>query len=268
MVPITRERYMNNTGFYSIVRFCPDVVRGEAVNVGVIVGSPTLGMHVRMAERNEYVKHMFGADIYDDTRLSFAKSGLIERLKEVAPHAEALAAFIAQESGQLQISSPMPMVVDNLADDVVSLFLRLVSDPEVQRRERRALKPDLSSIVRQLQRKKVPIQRRPEVNVPILEEPLRADFAFKNGIRNLVKAVGISAREDAALEECSQLGSKGLLIARHPGPDGNSKLIVVADIEDPALLFRVGRLLQDHEVRLVEAGELPSFALEIEREAH
>jgi hypothetical protein len=44
---------MNNTGFYSIVQFCPDVVRGEAVNVGVIVGSSALGMRVRMAERNE-----------------------------------------------------------------------------------------------------------------------------------------------------------------------------------------------------------------------
>lgn len=259
---------MNNTGFYSVVRFCPDVVRGEAVNVGVIVGSPALGMHVRMAERNEYVKRMFGADAYDATRLSLAKSGLAERLKEVEPNAEALSAFIAQESGQLQLSPPRPMVVKNLAEDVVSLFLRLVSDPEVQRRERRTPKPDLSSVVRQLQRKRVPIQRRPEVSVPILGEPLQVDFAFKNGVRNLVKAVGMSAREETALEEASQLGSKGLLISRHPGPEGTSKLIVVADIEDQQLLSRLHDLLNDHEVRLVDAAELPSFTLEIEREAH
>jgi hypothetical protein len=122
--------------------------------------------------------------------------------------------------------------------------------------------------MRQLQRKNVPIQRRPEVNVPILDEPLRADFAFKNGVRNLVKAVGMATREDAALEEASQLGSKGLLISRHPGAEGTSKLIVVADIEDRQLLSRVNRLLNDHEVRLVDAEELPSFTLEIEREAH
>ena len=259
---------MNNTGFYSIVQFCPDVVRGEAVNVGVIVGSSALGMRVRMAERNEYVKRMFGADAYDATRLSLAKAGLVERLKEVEPNAEALAAFIAQESGQLQLSPPRPMVVKNLADDIVSLFLRLVSDPEIQQRERRTPKPDLSLVVRQLQRKRVPIQRRPEVSVPILDEPLKADFAFKNGVRNLVKAVGMPAREETALEEASQLGSKGLLIFRHPGPEGKSRLIVVADIEDQQLLSRVNRLLNDHEVRLVGAEELPSFVLEIEREAH
>lgn len=28
---------MNHPGFYSVVRFCPDIDRGEAVNVGVIV---------------------------------------------------------------------------------------------------------------------------------------------------------------------------------------------------------------------------------------
>lgn len=268
MGPITREHSMNNVGFYSVIQFCPDVARGEVVNIGLIVGSPALGMRVRMADRNEYVKRMFGADAYDDTRLSLAKAGLVERLKEVEPTAEALAAFIAQESGQLQLTPPRPMVVNDLVDDVVSLFLRLVSDPEVQRRERRTAKPDLSSIIRDLQRKKVPLQRRPEVSVPILDEPLRADFAFRNGVRNLVKAVGMSAREETALEEASQLGSKGLLISRHPGPEGKSKLIVVAEIEDPQLLSRVNSLLLDHEVRLVDAEELPSFALEVEREAH
>ena len=43
---------------------------------------------------------------------------------------------------------------------------------------------------------------------------------------------------------------------------------MVAEIDDPQLRQRVGRLLSDHEVRLVEANELPSFAAEIEREAH
>lgn len=51
-------------------------------------------------------------------------------------------------------------------------------------------------------------------------------------------------------------------------PEGKSKLIVVADIEDHQLLSRVNHLLNDHEVRLVNAEELPSSALEIEREAH
>lgn len=56
---------------------------------------------------------------------------------------------------------------------------------------------------------------------------------------------------------------------RHPGPDGaKSKLIVVAEIDDQQLGQHVDRLLSDHEVRLVEANELPSFAAEFEREAH
>jgi hypothetical protein len=260
---------MNHPGFYSVVRFCPDIERGEAVNVGVIVGAPGFGMRVRMAERNEYVKRRFGAEAFDNTRLTLIKDGFAERLKEIEPTAEALAAFGAAEAGKLQLSPPRPMVVKDLDGDVLALFLRLVEDPEIARRERRTPKPDLSPIVKQLARRNVPIQRRPEVSVPILDEPLTADFAFQNGARNLVKAVGLSGREENALEEASDLGSKGLLLAKHPDPQGTkSKLIVVADIDDQGLRRRVDRLLNDHDVRFVEAGDLPSFAEEIEREAH
>lgn len=260
---------MNHPGFYSVVRFCPDIERGEAVNVGVIIGAPGLGMRVRMAERNEYVKRRFGAEAFDNTRLTLVKDGLAERLKDVETTAEALTRFGAAEAGKLQISPPRPMVVSDLDGEVLALFQRLVEDPEIARRERRTPKPDLSPIVRQLVRRNVPIQRRPEVSVPILDEPLTADFAFQNGARNLVKSVGLSGREENAMEEASDLGSKGLLLAKHPGANGaKSKLVVVADIDDQQLRQRVHRLLNDHDVRFVEANELPNFAEEIERDAH
>ncbi len=260
---------MNHPGFYSVVRFCPDIDRGEAVNVGVIIGAPGIGMRVRMAERNEYVKRRFGAEAFDNTRLTLVKDGLAERLKDVEPTAEALTGFGAAEAGKLQISPPRPMVVSDLDGEVLSLFQRLVEDPEIARRERRTPKPDLSPIVKQLVRRNVPIQRRPEVNVPILDEPLTADFAFQNGARNLVKSVGLSGREENAMEEASDLGSKGLLLAKHPGANGaESKLVVVADIDDQQLRQRVHRLLNDHDVRFVEVNDLPSFAEEIERDAH
>jgi hypothetical protein len=124
---------MIKSGFYSVVHLVPDFERAEAVNVGVIVGAPGVGIRVRMAERNEYVKQRFGAEAYDDTRLGLAKSGLAERLKDVEPSAEALAAFCAQEAGQLQLTPPRWMVVMDLDDEVTELFLRLVQDPEAPR---------------------------------------------------------------------------------------------------------------------------------------
>jgi hypothetical protein len=96
-------------------------------------------------------------------------------------------------------------------------LLRLVEDPELQRRERRTPTPDLAPIVRRLQRGNVPIQRRPEVSVPVLNAAFTADFAFQNGAQNLVKALGLSRYEEHALEEASVLGSKGLLFVKHPG---------------------------------------------------
>lgn len=105
----TRDQPMNHPGFYSVVGFCPDIERGETVNVGVVIGAPGLGMRVRMAERNEYVKRRFGAEAFDNTRLTLAKNDLAHRLEEVHPTAEALAAFGAAEAGKLQITTPRPM---------------------------------------------------------------------------------------------------------------------------------------------------------------
>lgn len=61
--------------------------------------------------------------------------------------------------------------------------------------------------------------------MPVLDAPFTAtaDFAFQNGARNLVKAVGMSRYEENALEEASDLGSKGLLFVKHPMPDGQEQ---------------------------------------------
>lgn len=121
-----RQHVMDHPGFYSVVRYCPDIDRGESVNVGVIVGAPGLGMRVRMAERNEHVQRRFGAETFDDTRLSLVRDGLAERLKDIEPTSVALAAFGAAEAGRLQISAPRPMVVSELDVDLLELFDRLV----------------------------------------------------------------------------------------------------------------------------------------------
>ena len=124
---------MNHPGFYSVVRFCPDIERGEAVNVGVVVGAPALGLRARLAERNEYVKRWFGSEAFDNTRLTLMKDGLVERLREVEPTAAALASFGAAEAGKLQLSAPRRMIVKDLDGDLRAVFQRLVEDPEIAR---------------------------------------------------------------------------------------------------------------------------------------
>jgi hypothetical protein len=98
------------------------------VNIGVIVGAPTIGLRVRMAAQNERAQRWFGAEAVDDTRLRLITKGLAERLKEVEPTAQALSAFGAAEAGKLQVTLPRPMVVDDLDHDAVTLFRRLVDD--------------------------------------------------------------------------------------------------------------------------------------------
>lgn len=121
---------VRHTGFYSIIQFVPDSDRQEAVNIGVVVGAIELGMHVVMTERNDRVSRLFGVSTYDDKRLTLAKSGFENRLRALKPSIHALAGFRAQEAGQLQLTPPRPMLVENLDADTIALFDRLVSDPE------------------------------------------------------------------------------------------------------------------------------------------
>ena len=63
-------------GYYSLVQFCPDVARLEAVNVGVLVFCPQSGfLEIKLTEDDDRVAKMFGKHSFHPPSLDAAKRG-------------------------------------------------------------------------------------------------------------------------------------------------------------------------------------------------
>jgi hypothetical protein len=59
-----------SSAFFSVVQFCPNLARGEGVNVGTVIVSPRAEKVVaRFTSNNEGVKRVFGVESYDEGRL-------------------------------------------------------------------------------------------------------------------------------------------------------------------------------------------------------
>lgn len=129
--------------------------------------------------------------------------------------------------------------------------------------------PNLDEWVGGLELAGVPIDRDVNVSLPGLPTELHFPFAFRNGVRNLIKPQGFALDADAAFKEAKELAADGQLLAKHPDPaDGQDrKLIVVGAVKNPDLVPGMKNLFADFDARLFVENEIPHL-LEEMRKAH
>lgn len=260
---------MTATGFYSVVQFCRDEYRLEGVNIGVVLAVPERGVFVRFAERNEQVKRVFTSRAYDDTRLTAAKRALENRLLRLIPATRAaLVETIGLEPGPLRILEPLPVLADDPDVVIGGLFADFVEDPLPASR-RRPKGPELSLYFEPLRREGIPIEPNPHVSIPVIREPFKADYGYKNGQRNLIKSVAFdNVSSEKAISSALELGSKGLLLAKHDDEKhgGTSRLIVVARFDEyPSAVETV---LIDHGVVTYAPSTLSELVQRVRADAH
>jgi hypothetical protein len=253
---------------YSIIRFCPDVARGEGVNVGVVLICPAVkAVRVLLSSNNERVKKHFGKASFDDARLTAAKRALARRLSSISPAQGDLRAFISQESGSLTFDEPRPIVVSEVEADMAALFAELVGEvPRLQRR--REVTPEVEQYFLPLFTANVPIQRNVTVSVPKLGRELHVPYAYRNGAINYIKPQGFGPDQEATLRIAQNLGSQGFLIQKHPQGEMPEQLIVIGAFRQPSHLPAVREMFEDFKVRLVVSDEIMGLVEEIRRQAH
>lgn len=259
-------------GFFSIVQFCPDLDRAECANVGVLLVVPKLGfVSVRFGNDNEAPKRRFGADAYDDARLTLAKMALEGRIKAEAAAwttAEDLERFARLEGNHLVFSKARVILVDDPKAEVEELYTRLVHVDGVHRS--RVRRPDLKTLFER-KLKGVPLQKDVEVTVPVLGK-IHIPYAYQNGKLNLVKAEAFPQDEKAATVKATELGATGRLIHANPeGPGKERRLIIVGGFDPGAseeVKQKVGLLLDELDARLVPEEQLDLFVEEVRRDAH
>jgi hypothetical protein len=198
------------------MQYCPDESRAEAANIGVVLFCPELRyLQARTAEGSDRVRRFFGSRSVDAHRLNDAKRALVNRLgieSEGFRTLDDFTRFGESRANGVLLTRPRPVRVVDPAAEIEDLFRSLVGGRDVAaqpsqlvRRLRTAL--DLPALQGR-------ILRDQEVLVPVVETPLRAPCAFRNGRLNLICPLYMTAR---ALAQAREYALQGDLLHRHEG---------------------------------------------------
>jgi hypothetical protein len=165
---------------YSTVRFVPDAARGEAVNLGVIVGDDETGdWDLRLVSGYRRAKAI-DTEGRIGSALAFITT-LEQRLEETTLSHDALVAMSGEMNNIVQLSAPAPVAADSAAAALELLFDELIVEPDarsVTQTKWRAVKSTLAAY-REHEVPDSAITRRAPVRAGSYETVF--DFAVHNG---------------------------------------------------------------------------------------
>jgi hypothetical protein len=260
---------MNPTrGYYSLIQYCPDLSRLEAVNVGVALFCPEphfLG--ARTTTSVQRIRRFFGSQDHDWEQVRAAIGSVEERFEAEGARfrtLEELERFIATRGNEVQLTPPRPVKVFDPAQDLELLFERLVGGRRGARPRRRLEqrleetlgRPELAPLVR----------RNVTVTVPALRRTLTVPFGFRNGRFNLIRPAVFPANESPAINRACRHAIEGRSLYEHAdGTLGPLQLVVVGEFSPSArdTLPLVREILRENQVRLFTLEEAPALVEEV-----
>lgn len=216
-------------GFFSLIQFCPDASRAEAVNVGLVLFQvEPAATVVRIVDDVAPALRRLGRKDEAATVLSIVRS-LKNRIEvERFGSVDALEKFARSRGNQLQITLPRPMSIEDLAGDLDEMFDELVGSPEssappTKQRAPSLLEKTFESLARRLPDR---VFIRPELPVPRLGIALQPSFAYRNGCLNVVEEMPRGGDLAAMRSRAFALSREGELVRQLD--EGDGKLFVVS----------------------------------------
>ena len=270
-------------GFYSVVQYCPDRFRAEAVNVGlVLLCVDPHTVHVKMTDNLDRVRKLFAINKAELTNLKFSAHGLSSRIEKSTDElrtSEDLASFAASRANDLRLTEPRLAKLDDFEGDFERLFEQLV---EVHSTSEMAgvlydritrsnqLPPRLDEVFHRLQQTQK-IWQPGTITIPVFRQTMQIPYAYRNGVANLVKPHHFPATKSAETQAAT-LAINGDLIQKHP-IDGQQRKLIVVSARESAKQAReidehVAPLFQEYGVRLIRPADADAFACEVEQVAH
>lgn len=181
---------MNTTkGYYSLLQYCPDRSRMEAVNVGIVLFVPDMNfLRAKVTNANDRVRRFFGAYSFDNTWLRQAKEAVVQRLnfeKLYITNRDAFEKHIQTRANELILSDIRPVRVDSPEEQLDALFHELV-DPEKHPTGKRSVVREIDKAFRSENfSHRMLFNRR--IDVPVVEKQIDIPYTYMNGRPNLVK---------------------------------------------------------------------------------
>jgi len=260
-------------GYYCIIQYCPDLGRLEAANIGVLLFCPDRDfLKARTSSDNARIRHFFGDEAHDWTRINSYKLGIEQRLETEHNEIrtlEALEDFIAKRANLIQISPPRPMKVHDPEKDLDQLFKDLVGGhartSRGQTMKSFLLKKFLNAGLNNKIKKDI------SVTVPIYDRQIEVPCGFQNGRFNLIQIARFqAANPESAKTTACRYAVEGGSLYENPDPHlGELQLILVGQFGSKQSESRPGveRILKEHHVRLYAITDLNSLVDEIKRTA-
>lgn len=258
-------------GKYALVQFCPVPERMEFLNIGIVLIVPELGyVGVKFARSNARIDRVFGkqpVSYMDDVKVSFEHrlrhefSGRIDE--------ERIAVFAQRRANDIRISPILPVMVDNPAEDLESLFLELVGKEEPVSREPRILRKLKEAFA---QHQVVNLLEEPDdIELPEYGLKIKAPYAYQNGCYNLVDGMRISENVADGLREVGKKAMEGNLLWKHFESNAaeRKRLIVVGDFSKQSNEFyhAVEEQMHSANMKLFRLDDLSPLLRDIESNA-
>lgn len=213
---------------YAIIQYSPQPERFEAANVGIVVFDHAKKLILsRLSTDVTRVKRL-----HKDVNKAFilaAMSDFVSRLKYEFVKSDSLhelQVFREKRSNNFSLTPIVPVIGENLKNELHALFVDLVGDPSKSLRSER-----VSTKLRAALRSEGVIQlldKRPEpVSIERYGVFLKPEYGFQNGHYNLVDA----ARFDNAEQGLAEAGKRALE-GRALAESLDSRLVVIGDFGD------------------------------------
>lgn len=122
-----------NSGYYSLIQYCPDRSRMETANVGVVLICPRMrfcGVRTTLKRLATRLTDFFGRDTPGVYVMATALLALEFRINLTKPYAHtALQAFAGSRDNDLLLTDPRPCRFDRPGTELDRLFNELVLPP-------------------------------------------------------------------------------------------------------------------------------------------
>ncbi|MGW8256425.1 MAG: DUF3037 domain-containing protein [Thermoguttaceae bacterium] len=258
-------------GYYSLIQFCPDPSKSEAVNVGVLLFCPELGfIAARNRRDNKRPRKLIYPEKIDSASLNAAKQAIENRLKverETFKSLEDLQKFVDTRANVFKLTPPRPVKVFDPKTDLERLFKELVGGIAREKTSLKTCSPKLKTFFKELYN-----EGRAELNlaitIPVLGNTLHIPFKFNNEVPNFVRPCSFSGKDDQAIGRAQQLAIDGDLLYNN----SMGKLVVVTTFETSqkvaVLKNRIDGLFRKYNVEPIHEEDIDRFITHVKEVAH
>ena len=256
---------MATKGYFSLIQYCPDFLRLEVANIGVLLFCPERRfLKAKFTQDNRRIVKFFGNELAGNLdQITVIKKGWNQRLRCESDHIkniEGFQAFIASQSNEIQFSKPrFIQVTDNPDDALDDLFSKLFwKKTQPNRKKKNELKTFFWNEILKFELSNVVARSIPKIELPF-HQHIEPDYGFKNGRVNLIQIQEFKNEINSKIYTCiCRDAISGRAIYETPSENwGEQKLVILGNFppQSDTLINDARNICTSHNVELFTSSD-------------